>query len=320
MPHNSMFVLGLKSNEKWLHGIQPDKRMQSERSEAETDYSGIRISLTFRHIGTFLDHESSTIWGQGATSKDQRDAQDVINNDDEESEKMVRAFSKENHSSTFDWDEHYGDGFDVLHLHAPPEDLPILFGSNNIVETKMVQIFLAENNIKHTFMEAAALDKQYELDRQVCYRDNDVNHTEVAIAVPILLYLDHYQPMDRDDRGRICSANSYEVFIMVSAVLKYWVNRHVPTYYIDFVHQLESLEERLAFSPGPFISGRRFSIGDCSAWPAIDELITNWDGWSEERLPKLTEYYRMLWKKKASVKKLRAGLPQIRKKATTEDS
>ena len=35
MPHNSMFVLGLASNEKWLHGIMPDKRMISERSDAE---------------------------------------------------------------------------------------------------------------------------------------------------------------------------------------------------------------------------------------------------------------------------------------------
>ena len=48
-------------------------------------------------------------------------------------------------------------------------------------------------------------------------------------------------------------------------------------------------------------------------WPALDEIITNWGGWSEERFPKLTEYYRMLWKKKRSVQRFRAELPPIRK-------
>ncbi|KAF2193724.1 hypothetical protein K469DRAFT_712511 [Zopfia rhizophila CBS 207.26] len=313
MPHNSMFVLGQESNMRWLHGIGRDGRSPAERSEEEKAYSGIRVSLTFRHIGTFLDAESSTIWGQGATSKEQRDAQDVINGDEDETQKIIYAFSRENHETEFDWDAIYGKGFDVLHFRAPPEDLPILFASNNEVENKMVQVFLWENKFNHILAEAPILEKQYELDRQVCYRDNDVNHTEVLIAVPILLYLDHYHPMDRDDRGRSCSSRSYETFVMVSAMLKYWVNRAVPTYYNDFVNMLESLEERYALDPGPFIAGRRFSIGDCSTWPALDELITTWDGWSEEKFPHLTEYYRMLWKKKKSVQKLRESLPEIKR-------
>ncbi|KAF2737022.1 hypothetical protein EJ04DRAFT_431788 [Polyplosphaeria fusca] len=316
MPHNSMFVLGQDSNMRWLHGIPADKRMKSEKSDDETAYSGIRISLTFRHIGTFLDAENGTIWGQGATAKEQRGAQDVINDDEDENERIVRAFSKENHETEFDWDDHYGDGFDVLHFRNPPEDLPILFASNNMVETRMVQLFLWENKINHTFLEAPDLDKQYELDRQVCLRDNDVNHTEVVIAVPILLYLDHYHPMDRDDRGRACSSRSYETFVMVSVLLKYWVNRHVPTYYNDFVNQLAALEERHALDAGPFIAGRRFAIGDCSTWPALDELVINWDGWTEERFPRLTEYYRMIWKKRKSVQRLRPELPFIKR---TED-
>lgn len=313
MPHNSMFVLGLKSNEKWLHGIMADKRLQAERSEAENAYSGIRISLTFRHIGTFLDAKNSIIWGQGATSKDQRDACDVINNDEEETERMVRAFSRENHSSDFDWDEWYGDGFDVLHLHAPPEDLPILFASNNLPETNGVKIFLAENKIKHTLCEPPTLQSQYELDRQVCYRDNDVNHTEAIINVPILLYLDRYYSMDREERGKLCTANSYDLFIQISTMLKFWNNRQVPTYAQDFENILEGLEERYEFGPGPFIAGRRFSIGDCGMWAALDEVIADWDGWSEERFPRLTEYYRMLWKKKKSLHTLRAELPEIKK-------
>ncbi|ORY07651.1 hypothetical protein BCR34DRAFT_631024 [Clohesyomyces aquaticus] len=313
MPHNSMFVLGLETNKKWLHGINPDKRLPVERSEEEKAYSGIRISLTFRHIGTFLDAESSRIWGQGATSKDHNDACDVINDDDTETEAMIRAFSKENHSPDFDWNAHYGAGFDVLHFRTPPDDLPILFCSNNGVENTMLTIFLAESKIPHLVSSPPILEPLYEIDRQVCYRDNDINHTEILIAVPILLYLDHYHPLDRDDRGRACSSRSYETFVMVSAMLKYWVNRQVPTYYNDFVNMLESLEERYQNMDGPFIAGRRFSIGDCCTWPAVDELVRNWEGWSEERFPGLTEYYKSLWKKKGSVRACREGLAGVRK-------
>lgn len=317
MPHNSMFVLGLESNKKWLHGINPDKRLEAERSDDERAFCGIRISLTFRHIGTFLDAENSTVWGQGATSKEERDAQDVINDDEEENEKMVRAFSRENHNSEFDWDEWYGDGFDVLHFRDAPEDVPILFGSNNLIENKMIQVLLWENKINHVFLEAPTTNSEYEQERQVCFRDNDVNHTEVTVAVPILFYLDKYHPLDRDDRGRVTAAQSFEILATLCCLMKYWNNRHLPIYLKDFINTLECLEEKLVMGPGPFIAGRRFSVGDCATWPLLDELVTNWNGWSEERLPNLTEYYRMLWRKKKSIAKLRSALPEI-KKVTVE--
>ncbi|KAF2659913.1 hypothetical protein K491DRAFT_553365, partial [Lophiostoma macrostomum CBS 122681] len=298
LPHNSMFVLGLESNKKWLHGINADKRLAAERSEEEEAYSGIRVSLTFRHIGTFLDAENSTIWGQGATSKVQRDAREVINDDEDENEKMVRAFSRENHHSDIDWDEWYGDGFDVLHFRNAPEDLPILYASNLVAETNMVKVFLWEQKINHIVIESPADDKEYEYDRRICYRDNDVNHTEVTLVVAIVTYLNHYHPLDRDDRGRSGLASTFEVFVHVATALRHWNNRHVPESFAAFVNSLDSLEERQTFGPGPFAAGRRFSIGDCSVWPFLDEIVEKWEGWSEERYPTLTEYYRMLWKKK----------------------
>lgn len=315
MPHNSMFVLGLETNKKWLHGINQDKRLDAERSEEEKSYSGIRISLTFRQIGTFLDAENSTIWGQGATSKEQRDASDVINDSPSSNEKLVRVFSQENHDPDFDWEAQYGSGFDILHFRNAPEDVPILFASHNPVETQMVKILLAELKINYTLLEAPTTDKQYELDRQVSYRDNDVNHTETSICVPILLYLDHYHPLDRDDRGRASTSRSLETFISMAALLKAWYNRNVPTYHNEFIDRLEALEEQQGMGPGPFIAGRRFATGDCAMWPALDELVSNWEGWTEERFPCLTEYYRMLWKKKKSVAVLRGELPVIRKKS-----
>lgn len=313
LPHNSIFILGLKSNEKWLHGIMADKRMTSERSETENAYDGMRISLTFRHIATYLDAKCRTIWGQGATVKEQRDAGDVINNDEEENENLVRAFSRENHSIDFDWDHWYGSGFDVLHLKGPPRDLPILFTSNNQVENDIVKIYLAERGIEYSLSEPPTAKGGYELDRQVVFRDTDMSRTEVTLPFLIIAYLELYNPSDRDERQRPCTSASYDVQIQTTALQKHWHNRYVPTYPYNFTDTLEVLEERCAFQNGPFIAGRRFAQADCVFWPMLNEIIRSWDGWAEEEFPHLTEYYQMLWKKKKSVRSVYPKLPEIRK-------
>jgi len=322
MPHNSMFVLGLKSNNKWLHGIMPDKRLPAERSDVETAYNGIRISLTFRNIATFLDAKESVIWGQGATAKEQRDAADVVNGDEEEGERMIRAFSRENHSNEFDWEEHYGTGFDVLHLHNAPDDLPILFASNNTIETKQAQIALWEAKIKFTLMEAPGLAEELEVDRQVAFRDNDAQHTEVVMSLSILLYADRYYPLDRDERSKPCTANAYTVILLAAGVLKAWYDyaAGVPTYLAELASLLQTLEENLVTDGGPFIAGRRFSIADCYVWPALDEIVERWDGWNDEAFPALAKYYKAAWRKKASLKKCREKLPEARVNVATESS
>jgi alkylated DNA repair dioxygenase AlkB len=116
MPHNSMIIMSLPTNAEYLHGINADKRPQVELTEAEKAFSGQRISLTFRHIGTFLNADSTRVWGQGAVGKTKDEANTVINADAAESERLVRAFGLENQSSKIVWDAIYGDGFDVLHL------------------------------------------------------------------------------------------------------------------------------------------------------------------------------------------------------------
>ena len=118
MPHNSMITMSLSTNAEYLHGINADKRPRLELSEAETAYGGQRISLTFRHIATFLNADSTRIWGRGATGKVREDAKPVVNGDEAESERMVRAFGKENQASSIEWEEVYGGGFDVLHLKS----------------------------------------------------------------------------------------------------------------------------------------------------------------------------------------------------------
>ncbi|KII84875.1 hypothetical protein PLICRDRAFT_344774 [Plicaturopsis crispa FD-325 SS-3] len=115
LPRNSMFVMGPETNRKWLHGVNHDKRPASVKGDAEQFAGGERISLTFRHIGTFLTADESHIYGQGATGKTKETARPVVNGG-KQGGRLIWAFGNENHQSNFDWDANYGRGFDVLHF------------------------------------------------------------------------------------------------------------------------------------------------------------------------------------------------------------
>ena len=127
LPNNSLFVMGLETNARWMHSVHTDKRPDSTKDSAER---GPRISLTFRRIGTFLTPVSPSpsspagkeqaqvqqlIFGQGATGKTRAEARPVVHGG-EEAERLLAAFGAENHQSEFDWEKAYGEGFDVLHF------------------------------------------------------------------------------------------------------------------------------------------------------------------------------------------------------------
>ena len=127
LPHNSLFVMGLTTNSRWMHSVHTDKRPENTKDPAER---GPRISLTFRHIGTFLTpapppagqgqeeqqtQQQQLIFGQGATGKTRAQARPVVHGG-EEAERLLAAFGAENHQSEFDWEKAYGEGFDVLHF------------------------------------------------------------------------------------------------------------------------------------------------------------------------------------------------------------
>jgi len=119
LPHNSLFMLGQDTNQHWLHSIRPDKRPTAEKSSQELAFEGERISLTFRHIGTFIDTENNIIWGQGATVKTKEGAKKLLEGTEAEKvgEALIIAFGQENHRSRdWDWDECYGQGFDVVNF------------------------------------------------------------------------------------------------------------------------------------------------------------------------------------------------------------
>lgn len=128
LPHNSLFVLGEQTNANWLHSIRADKRPMAEKSEEELAYDGERISLTFRHIGTFVDLKNELIWGQGATGKTREDAKQILQGDEatKAGEAMIIGFGQENHApaSEWDWEETYGGGYDVVDFKIRAIDGP----------------------------------------------------------------------------------------------------------------------------------------------------------------------------------------------------
>ncbi|KAI9684375.1 MAG: hypothetical protein M1829_002185 [Trizodia sp. TS-e1964] len=145
LPHNSMFVLGQITNMRWLHAIRQDKRLITAKSAEENAYNGERISLTFRHIGTFLNRDHSKIWGQGATGKSSHDGGLVVNGASPQSDQMIKAFGDENQLNEFDWNAIYGKGFDVLDMVTKK---PRLLSSGDLIAELRVKLCLAEKGIE----------------------------------------------------------------------------------------------------------------------------------------------------------------------------
>jgi len=116
LPHNSAFVLGPQTNAHWLHGLRADKRLEQDKGVEEKSYRGERISITFRHIGTFMNERQRCIWGQGAKGKTKATAGTIPSGDVAQMEAMIVAFGRENQRPEFDWDAEYGQGFNVVNL------------------------------------------------------------------------------------------------------------------------------------------------------------------------------------------------------------
>lgn len=141
MRNNSLFVLGWETNRKWLHAIRTDKRPDNQKYEDEIHFlneekdAGIvtisedddgekvesspfftgRISFTFRTVATFLSADGTTITGQGAPSTPMN-AHATEEEKEQDAMRMLKAFSRENHNSDFEWEELYGEGFSTLNF------------------------------------------------------------------------------------------------------------------------------------------------------------------------------------------------------------
>jgi alkylated DNA repair dioxygenase AlkB len=147
LPNNSLFILGWNTNLHFTHEIKQDKRMSSLKRADELLCGEERISFTFRNVATFWSARFQNLYGQGATNKlrpceaevpqlrlagttiDSKydsdlqkivELQSIVENSSsdliEEQRRLVQAFSDENKNVNFDWDQVYGDGFDILNF------------------------------------------------------------------------------------------------------------------------------------------------------------------------------------------------------------
>lgn len=202
LPHNSLFQMGLATNARWLHAIRPDKRLASEKTDAELAYSGSRISLTFRHIGTFLDGPEARIWGQGATSKTRASARPVVNGQTEHAVAMLRAFGRENQSEAFDWEAQYGGGFDVLHISLAPR---LFLSEGDDVVNARLRVMLAELGVAYArgSVSGGSGNAADTTDVLVKFVDNDDAKTAVTGQRDVMVYLQETYGRAISDNERV---------------------------------------------------------------------------------------------------------------------
>jgi len=296
LPHNSVCKMSLRTNMKWLHSIRQDKRALQEKSEAELAYDMGRISLTFRLIATFLDRGQTKIWGQGAVAKEKKDARTIINGGTPQVEKMLRAFGKENHSSDFDWQEAYGQGFDVLHIQNQRK----LFLSGDVVADLRVKLALSEFELDwsagqlspffywkqgESHVEVPEIPEEF----PVRFVDNDPSRARAQGDLAILLYLDASYGTGQDTKLQVQKARQYTRLQQADTVLQSW---RAEPFSVKPFRRLLALWDIYA-SEDLFIAGPTPSIADFAFWPVLHEVIKEWGEGINS--PNLQAYYnRML--------------------------
>lgn len=320
MPHNSIFILGPQTNSSYLHGIQPDKRMSSDRSPAELAYGGYRISLTFRQIGTYLSHDSSHIWGQGATAKSKEGKRRTINGQEQESQQMINAFGTENQSTDFDWEATYGVGSDVLHLKTslPDKEKPILFLSDAEDDNEVVRLWARHVNVDldevtapaiaigNAADDTALIDEHGESVRlpsikiRPCLRNSDILHTQVEGTEAVLLYLSGQQ-RGQEQIVYMNTKAAKELELLTGPLIKQIRDLAHTT---DSIHMdtspLYSLEDQLGLmqlchcridEDRPlWLAGPEFGPADCAFFPLIQRLRAKLEAEVWSTLPLLDQW------------------------------
>ncbi|KAI9371316.1 hypothetical protein BJX61DRAFT_34883 [Aspergillus egyptiacus] len=283
MPHKSLFVLGEKTNARWVHGIKADKRQESEKSAEERAYGGQRISLTFRHIGTFLNPTGDTIWGQGAVSKSQHEAHPVIHGDPEETESLIRAFGEENRSIDFDWDAFYGKGFDVVNF-VTATSAKLVLGKDEVANLR-VQLALSENGIRYDITPLGfVMHDHTKLPLFV-----ETENTTVAGGTDILHHLAQRTP-ESERPGMEVLRGGNQLSNIDDLLLK-WREHGSMTDFDALLPWEKTLEDQ------SYLGGNALTIDDCALWPVLREIVQNHGPLSDKIYPNLSQYYNRVGKR-----------------------
>ncbi|KAL9008479.1 MAG: hypothetical protein Q9173_006400 [Seirophora scorigena] len=336
MPHNSVFVLGPETNMQWLHGVRADKRPLQQKSEEERSFGGERISLTFRHIGTFTDQDSKTIWGQGAREKSRKSAGCVRAGDNAEVEAMVVAFGKENHQTEFDWQAEYGEGFDAINMMKCTQ--PTLVLCRNKVANLRVQLSLLEKKISYDLEEKPDESKKGDdhsrshgrpspwshglsnIEKPV-FKDAGEESSEIEGDLAILFHLEKLYPYRASEEAELVDAatstRNFTRAALSNELLSAWQNlpfltldskprAPVPLERPKSSHSLiigefeKDLEtwEGFAKEHKHFIAGDSWTLIDCAFWPVLNQIVHHWKGFKVQKYPQLSAYHeRVLGRK-----------------------
>ncbi|KAF7533683.1 hypothetical protein G7054_g6875 [Neopestalotiopsis clavispora] len=291
LPHNSMCQMGLQTNMRWLHAIRQDKRLDRDKTEEELAYNGARISLTFRQIGTFLDQNQKMIWGQGAKAKNKAEAHAIVNGQSSEAIDMIKAFGRENQSTEFDWQAHYGPGFDVLHISAAPR----LFTSSDPVANMRVQIMLAELGIDHAKGSSApvSIDRNALQERRgtaeipVKFVDNDEDKSAVQGDVAIMMYLDRFYSKT-DEKDAPARGNVARTLTRFNEALNLG-ERRLTAGHAELKRWLDPWEAYAG--EADFIAGASIGIADFAFWPVLYDIV---EGHWNLSYPNLKSYFERI--------------------------
>ncbi|KFY30469.1 hypothetical protein V493_01884 [Pseudogymnoascus sp. VKM F-4281 (FW-2241)] len=280
LPHNSLCRMGLMTNMRWLHSIRQDKRLERDKSPEELDYKGMRISLTFRLIGTFLDKDQAKVWGQGAVAKHKRHARPVVNGPTPVAQKMIEAFGTENRSSDFDWPEVYGQGFDALHISNTRK---LLFSGNPAVDIGIVA-YLAHLGLDWAASSIAApVDPSLgTADAPVMKLvDTDLSRSTIEGPSAILLYL--YMVYAASSPAPTPLQYS-RLFTRLHHALDLSARRKSDPRALD-VWETYAAEDAFIAGPAP-------SIADFAFWPVLRAIVAA-RGRGDE-FPRLKAYFRRM--------------------------
>ncbi|KAF2968297.1 hypothetical protein GQX73_g5275 [Xylaria multiplex] len=312
LPHNSLFQMGLATNAHWLHAIRQDKRAPRDKASAELAYDEARISLTFRQIGTYLSADEELIWGQGAKAKTREKAGAVANGLSDDAIAMLRAFGRENQDPTFVWEDHYGPGFDVLHITTAKR---LFLSENDNVVNLRLRALMAELGISYARGSLSGGDdegkravddidsgvklemgkeKSTSNDVPVKFVDNDDAKTMVVGQQNIMLYIEAtYGDGNTANEKGIVS----ERFEQGLEFLDLWRSTSFPPLpsppsnqnekekeketdkgtkdkYIEKVTRLLAPWEEYA-AEAAFIAGPEPSLPDFSFWPVLHDILSS---------------------------------------------
>ncbi|CAG8352968.1 unnamed protein product [Penicillium salamii] len=279
LPHKSLFVLGPKTNMRWLHGIRADKRPETAKSTNEQAYGGQRISLTFRHIGTFTEPITNKIWGQGAVSKTFEQAGTVLHGDPAETERLIGAFGQENRATEFDWDAVYGNGFDVVNFVTTSSARLILSGDP--VADLRVCIALGENGLRYE-----VVGRENNQNGQLGPVYEEPSGITVAGDCAILSHLAR-RPAETTRPG-VEVLRGGDFLPAIEDFFRRWREHCISGSRSVFEFGYEDWERIL--QGRHYLGGNAFTIDDCALWPVLREILSQTQGPFDARFPSLNQY------------------------------